>query len=263
MLKVCVLASNSKGNATFLRIDEERYLIDAGISAKRIERMLLDIDEKLEEINGVIITHEHVDHTSGIKTLSQTYQLKFWLPYETYNKISKKTGNFDAEFIEIGEDFQIGKKMIIIPYEIPHDAVDPIAFLVKTTKGDPVVGYILDCGSLNSFLIDGFRKVQILIIESNYSFDLLLQSDYPQFLKHRILSSKGHLSNWDVAQFIIKTKPKIVVLSHLSENNNNPETALAEIQDILLRSIDDFVLPFIVIVPPKGRSAIINTLVHL
>ncbi len=253
------MASNSKGNATFLRIGEERYLIDAGISAKRIKKTLSDIDERLEDINGVIITHEHVDHTSGIKTLSQGYKLRFWLPYETYSKISKKIGNFDAEFIEIGEEFQIGKELVIIPYEIPHDAVDPVAFLIKTSMGDPIVGYLLDCGNLNTFLIDGFRNVQILVIESNYSFDLLLQSEYPQFLKHRILGSKGHLSNWDVAQFIIETKPKVVVLSHLSENNNNPETAVAEIEEILLRNVSKTPMPFIVVVPPKNRSAIINT----
>ena len=112
-------------------------------------------------------------------------------------------------------------------------------------------------------MIDGFRNVQILIIESNHSFDLLLQSDYPSFLKERILGSKGHLSNWDVAKFIIDTNPKIVVLSHISENNNNPEIALAEIEEFLAYNMEDSVFPFIVIVQNNNRSVIIETAFNL
>jgi phosphoribosyl 1,2-cyclic phosphodiesterase len=254
---MCVLASDSKGNATFLRVGDERYLIDAGISAKRIKKALSEIGEDISELDGVIITHEHIDHISGIKALTQMYQLKFWLSFETYKKIQKKVGNIDAEFIEVGEEFKLGKNLLIMPYEIPHDAIDPVAFLVKSSHGDPIIGYLMDCGRLNPYLIDGFRKVKILIIESNHSFDLLLQSDYPTCLKQRILGSKGHLSNWDVGRFIIETHPSIVVLSHLSENNNHPGTALSEIEEIFACYMEESSLPFIVVVNKKSRSTLI------
>lgn len=256
-LRVCVLGSNSKGNATFLRIGDERYLIDAGISTKRIKKTLSEIGEDISNLDGVIITHEHIDHISGIKSLSQIYQVKFWLSFETYKKIKKKVGNFDAEFIEVGEEFKLGKNLLIMPYEIPHDAIDPVAYLIKSVNGVPIIGYLMDCGDLNSYLIDGFRKVKILIIESNHSFDLLLQSDYPTFLKQRILGTKGHLSNWDVGRFVIETNPGIAVLAHISENNNHPGTALAEIEEVFARYMGKQSLPFIVVVNKKRRSTLI------
>ena len=115
-----------------------------------------------------------------------------------------------------------------------------------------------DCGTINPYLEDGFRNVKVLIIEANHSFDLLLKSSYPNYLKQRILGSKGHLSNWSAAEFIKKTTPKIAVLSHLSEENNAPEVALAEIESSLTYREEEL-KPFLVVVPSKGRSAIIKS----
>ncbi|MFX0013990.1 MAG: MBL fold metallo-hydrolase [Promethearchaeota archaeon] len=259
MLKVCVLASSSKGNTTFVRVGEDRFLIDAGISARRIKKGLNEIGEKINNLKGIILTHEHNDHVVGIKALSQKFNLKFWLTYETYERIRRKTGFFDADFIEIGEEFQLGDEAVITPYEIQHDSVDPVAFLIKTSDGVPLVGYLNDCGRITPFLVDGFRGVKILIIEANHSFDLLLRSSYPIFLKQRILSPKGHLSNWDTAKFISATRPQIAILSHLSEENNTPEITLAEIEAFLSR-YDGILKPFLIVVPKKGRSPIIKTL---
>jgi phosphoribosyl 1,2-cyclic phosphodiesterase len=252
-----VLASTSKGNATFIRIYNDTFLIDAGISARRINKTLGEIGEKITDLQGVILTHEHHDHISGVKTLSRRFNLKFWLTFNTYQKINKKIGNLDADFIEIGEEFQLGDEVIITPYEIPHDAADPVAYLIKS-NGLPIVGYLTDCGRVNPFLIDGFRNVKVLIIEANHSFDLILQSSYPNSLKRRILSSKGHLSNWSAAEFITATKPQIAVLSHLSEENNTPEVALAEIEPLVNHN-NEKSKTFLVIVPYKGRSVIIKT----
>jgi len=258
VLKVCVLASSSKGNATFVRVGTDRFLIDAGISARRINKTLNEIGEKITDLTGIILTHEHQDHITGIKTLSRKYHLKFWVTFDTYQRIRKKVGNFDAEFIEVGEDFRLGTEPIITPYEIQHDSVDPIAFLIKSHDGVPLVGYLNDCGRTTPFLIDGFRNVKVLIIEANHSFDLLLQSSYPSFLKQRLLSPKGHLSNWSAGEFISATMPQIAVLSHLSEENNTPENTLSEIEPMLSYRNENLI-PFLVIVPYKGRSAIIKT----
>lgn len=258
LLKVCVLASTSKGNATFIRVGNDSFLIDAGISARRINKTLSEIGEKITDLKGIILTHEHHDHITGIKTLSRMFNLRFWLTFDTYQKTKKKVGSFDADFIEVGEEFQLGDEVIITPYEIPHDAADPVAYLVKSRDGFPLVGYLNDCGRINPFLVDGFRNVKVLIIEANHSFDLILQSSYPNSLKQRILSSKGHLSNWSAAEFIVGTKPQIAVLSHLSEQNNTPEVALTEIET-LIEHHNEKSKPFLVIVPYKGRSAIIKT----
>lgn len=259
MLKVCVLASSSKGNATFVRVGSDRFLIDAGISARRIKKTLREIGEKVSHLNAVILTHEHNDHITGIKTLSTKYGLRFFSTFDTYQRIRKKVGSFDADFIEVGEDFQLGDEAIITPYEIQHDSADPVAFLIKSRNDIPLVGYLNDCGRTTPFLMDGFRNVKVLIIEANHSFDLLLRSSYPNFLKQRILSSKGHLSNWSAAEFINATAPQIAILSHRSEENNTPGVSLAEIESQLSYN-NEKLKPFLVIVPHKERSTIIKTL---
>ncbi|MFX0170700.1 MAG: MBL fold metallo-hydrolase [Candidatus Hodarchaeota archaeon] len=255
MFKLCVLESSSKGNATFIRIDETRFLIDAGISAHKIERSLKEIGENITDLTNVIITHEHNDHIKGIKTLSKRYQCKFWMTFEVYQKIRKKTGAIDADFIDIGESIHFNE-IEIVPYEINHDAINPVAFLISRDR-IPLIGYLNDCGFPSPFVLDGFRNVKILIVEANHSFDLLLRSSYPESLKYRILGSKGHLSNWHTGEFISITTPQIVILSHISEQNNDPSTALAEIESILEYK-KNFNPPFFVIVPPNERCTLIQ-----
>ncbi|UCE14656.1 MAG: MBL fold metallo-hydrolase [Candidatus Heimdallarchaeota archaeon] len=258
MLKVCVLASTSKGNSTYVRVGKESFLIDAGLSARKISKALREIGENVNDLRGIILTHEHHDHITGIRTLSREYHKKCWLTFDTYQKIRSKVGNIDAEFIAVGEEFHIGEEGVeIMPYEISHDASDPVAFLVKSPNGVPLVGYLNDCGRINPFLLDGFRKVKILQVESNYSFDLLLKSSYPFFLKERLLGKKGHFSNWEAAEFIASTEPQVAILSHISENCNTHEVALAEVESILAH-YTGLSLPFLVMVPYNGRSVIIQ-----
>lgn len=253
-VKLCVLAGTSKGNSIFLRIGNESLLIDAGMTVRKIESALKEIKESsISNLNGIIVTHEHNDHIKGLKTLSRKYNLKSWLTYGTYKKIRTKTGAIDAEFIEIGEWFNIGG-IKILPYEVHHDAVDPVAF--KIIKEEFKIGILLDCGRVTPFLLDGFHEMDILVIEANHSFDKLLSSDYPDYLKTRILSDKGHLSNWDVAKFILTAHPKVVILTHLSESNNSPSRAIGEIQEIL--EAEGFNSPpFFVLVPYNKRSTLL------
>ena len=255
LLKVCVLAGSSKGNAIFVRINDDRILIDAGISTRKLEKLLKEIQEPDPgSLTGIICTHEHLDHSRGLKTLAKKYQVKCWLTYDTYTKIRSKSGPIDTEFIEISEPFEIGN-ISGMPLEIQHDAVDPAAYVL--TKDNIRIGILLDCGTTSPFLLDNFTGLDILIIEANHSFDKLLGSDYPDFLKQRILSTKGHLSNWHTAEFISIVKPKIVILTHISEKNNSPETALCEIEEYLANSVlKEY--PFFVIVNPTTRSTIIS-----
>ncbi|MFW9778868.1 MAG: MBL fold metallo-hydrolase [Candidatus Heimdallarchaeota archaeon] len=255
MFKLCVLASTSKGNATYVRIGSTSFLIDAGISARKITKRLEEIGENVRALDGIVVSHEHDDHIKGIKTLTKNYGLKCYLNYETYAKISKKTGPIDAEFIDVGEEFVI-QGVEILPYEIPHDGVNPLGFRISY-QGEHLLGYICDCGFPSPYVLDGLRNVKILIIEANHSFDMLLGSDYPEHLKYRLLGSKGHLSNWQAAEFIRVTQPSIAVLAHISEKNNTPETALQEIQFILDHENRSFG-SFLVVYPPEERSALIQ-----
>jgi len=249
LYKIRVLASTSKGNSTFIRINDTAFLIDVGISAKQIIKRLKDIGEDISGVSGVIISHEHTDHTKGIKTLFKSNpHLKCWCSWDTYKKISKKTGSIDAEFIDIGEPFTLGHNSIqIIPFENSHDAADPLIFRIDV-KGKPFIGYVMDCGFTNSYIIDGFQGVKVLILESNHSFDQLLRSKYPNHLKERILGRKGHLSNWASAEFLYAIKPRLVLLVHLSEENNSPQIALSEIETVLAMKGSDF-QPFLVFAP--------------
>jgi phosphoribosyl 1,2-cyclic phosphodiesterase len=259
LIKLCVLAGTSKGNSIFLRIDEDALLIDVGITVRKIESALKEISESsLSGLKGILITHEHIDHIKGLKTLSTKYRLKSWLTFDTYKKIRPKTGPIDTEFFEIGESFNLGG-IKIIAYEIHHDAVDPVAF--KIIKDDFSIGILLDCGRVTPYLLDGFSNLDILIIEANHSFDKLLASDYPDYLKVRILSDKGHLSNWDTANFIKMTYPKLVFLTHISENNNSSRRVIGEIQDILERE-KNVNIPFLVVVPTDKRGVLLNKKIH-
>jgi phosphoribosyl 1,2-cyclic phosphodiesterase len=255
LLKVCVFAGSSKGNAIFVRINNDRILIDAGISTKRLEKSLKEIQEPDPSfLTGILITHEHQDHSKGLKTLAKKYQLKCWLTYETYTKIRSKSGPIDTEFIEISDPFEIGNTTVT-PFEIQHDAIDPTAYVLS--NNNLRIGILLDCGKSSPYLFDNFRNLDILIIEANHSFDKLLSSDYPDYLKHRILSDKGHLSNWHTAEFISEVQPKIAILSHISEQNNSAEIALCEVEEYLAYSgLKKY--PFFVIVNPTTRSTIIT-----
>jgi phosphoribosyl 1,2-cyclic phosphodiesterase len=246
--KLCVLESSSKGNSTFIKIGDRSFLIDIGISTRKINRRLKEIDENISDISDILISHEHIDHVYGLRTFVKKYNPKCWLTFETYNKIRNKIGPIDAEFIEIGESFHLGE-VEIYPYEIFHDAINPVAFSIYYNN-EPLIGYINDCGHPSPVLIDGCRDVKILIIEANHSFDKLLSSSYPNHVKERILSTGGHLSNWITAEFISVTHPQVVILSHISERTNTPESALGEIEFILEHK-RKLIIPFFVIVPNK------------
>ncbi len=216
--------------------------------------MLTEIKEpQISDFQGILVTHEHTDHTKGIKTLTKKHKIKSWLTFDTYQKIRSKTGPIDTEFIEIAESFSIGE-VEITPYEVLHDAADPVAFVF--TKRNLRIGVLLDCGKTTPYLIDGFRELDILVIEANHSFDQIVASDYPTYLKERILSPKGHLSNWHTGEFLAITQPKIAIITHLSENNNSPELALTEVEEVFAARTE-IQRPFLVFTPPDSRSTVI------
>ena len=217
-----IIASGSKGNATVVVSNKTVLLIDMGISLSRLEEGLDEIHLKLSDIDGALFTHNHTDHISGIKFLSPKimYALEGTLPGSLSNVVY-----LDKPF-EIG-DFNI------TPIETSHDATNPCAYLIKDK--DSSLFYMTDTGVFVEETLPMVKDPTYLIIESNHDVRMLLHTNRPFELKNRIMSDHGHLCNEDsaiAAANIIGEHTKEIVLAHLSEEANTPDTALEAYQKI-------------------------------
>ena len=211
-----IIASGSKGNATVVVSNKTVLLIDMGITLTRLEEGLGEINLTIKDITGALFTHNHTDHISGIKFLSPKimYALEGTLPSSLSNKVI------------INKPFVIGD-FTITPIETSHDAVNPCAYLIKDK--DSSLFYMTDTGVFVEETLPLIKDPTYLIIESNHDIRMLLNTNRPFDLKTRIMSDHGHLCNEDSAiatVSIIGEHTKEIVLAHLSEEANTPETAL-------------------------------------
>lgn len=227
-MRIVNLASGSKGNSTFVHYRSTKLLIDVGLSEKELNKRLLDIGEKLDDITAVCITHEHSDHIKAIGALSKKYNCDFFL-----HKTLAESGCISATFKE-GKlhTFQSDKFLVgdleIQPFDTSHDAIAPVGFCVNAVSSKSKFGIITDTGIVFDKSIDVLRNSKIVFIESNYDDNMLLGGKYPPLLKKRISGPKGHLSNTqslNLAKRLFESGTICFVLSHLSENNNTPEKA--------------------------------------
>ena len=217
-----IIASGSKGNATVVVSNKTVLLIDMGITLTRLEEGLGEINLTLKDITGALFTHNHTDHISGIKFLSPKimYALEGTLPSSLSNVVF------------MNKKFKIGD-FVITPIETSHDAVNPCAYLIKDK--DSSLFYMTDTGVFVEEALPLIKDPTYLIIESNHDIKLLLQTNRPFELKNRIMSDYGHLCNEDsaiAAVSIIGEHTKEIVLAHLSEEANTPETALEAYEKI-------------------------------
>ena len=216
-----IIASGSKGNATIVVSNQTVLLIDMGITLSRLEEGLAEINLKLNDITGAVFTHDHTDHISGIKFLSPKimYALEGTLPSL-------------SNVVYLNKEFQIGD-FHITPIETSHDATNPCAYLIKDK--DSSLFYMTDTGVFLEECLPLVKDPTYIIIESNHDIKMLLHTNRPFELKNRIMSEKGHLCNEDsaiAAISIIGEHTKEIVLAHLSEEANTPETALESYQKI-------------------------------
>ena len=226
MIRFCNLFSGSSGNSTYIESDSTKILIDAGVSCQRITKALESIKVGLHEINAILITHEHSDHTKGLTTIAKKFNTpifateKTWTQMTSLNIIEHCKCTFSPE-----ENFSIGD-LLIRPFSIPHDAIEPCGFSVL--NGGKKVTVATDIGHIEERLITEMSGSDILLIESNYDNDTLLCGAYPYFLKKRIASDIGHLSNEATGKLVKTLYEKGVnnfILGHLSRENNFPELA--------------------------------------
>lgn len=230
MLELCAIASGSSGNCICVGSDNTHVLIDAGVSGKRIETGLNEIDLKTSEMQGILITHEHIDHIAGLGVLARRYGIPIFATEKTVNAIlnTKSVGKIDADLFQVikpGKRFSIGELMFN-PISISHDAADPVAY--KVMHEDKSMAVVTDLGNYNQAIVDELQGLDALLLEANHDIKMLQTGIYPYPLKQRILGDRGHLSNERSGQLLCELLHDnfgTVVLGHLSKENNYEELA--------------------------------------
>jgi len=231
-ITVSVLGSGSRGNATFVKTDRVRLLIDAGLSRKEIERRLESIGEEPDGIDAVLITHEHSDHSGGLKILLKDLPIQAFLTCGTIHALQA----YDYEMMDrsklaqvaAGVPFTVGD-LEILPFSVPHDAAEPVAFTM--TCGGMKLTQLTDIGYMPDNVAERLSGSDVLILESNHDLEMLRVGPYPWVLKQRLMGRYGHLSNTAVGRFIREQydgHAQHVVLAHLSSKNNHPAIAKFE-----------------------------------
>ena len=230
MLQVSILASGSKGNSVYVELDGVRLLVDAGISAARITKGLRARGIEPQSLDAVLVTHEHIDHVRGLKTLAKQYHLPILATRGTLAGIDGGAA-FEDDMRSISDAFMIGN-VTVQPFATSHDAAEPCGFRIE---GSHCCTVATDLGVVTDTVQDAMEGADVLVLEANHDADLLRQGNYPWPLKRRILSNRGHLANGDAAWALTRMKkhPRKVYLAHLSEENNRPALARDTVHDIL------------------------------
>lgn len=231
----CPLYSGSSGNSIYIASDFGSILIDAGLAGKSIEKALVSINADPNKIDGIFVTHEHIDHVKGVGVLSRRYNIPIFANELTWRSMEKSIGKIKEENKRIiGKDSVNIKDMNISNYSIPHDAADPVGYSICC--GNRKVSIATDLGYFSKEVEEGIKGSDLVLLESNHDVEMLKFGPYPYPLKRRILSNVGHLSNYDCGKAIvsmIKNNCKNVVLGHLSKTNNFPELAYETVIGVL------------------------------
>lgn len=234
-MRICSIASGSSGNCVYVGDDDTHILIDAGISGKRVKAGLDAIGVDIKRIQALLITHEHSDHISGVGVLSRKYKIPIYSKEKTLKSLlkSRSVGVIDPELfhhIEADQGFMLGK-IQVMPFASSHDAVDPLCYTFITEEKK--IGFATDLGSYNDYIKDHLKGANVLYLEANHDVSMLEVGPYPFFLKQRILSDVGHLSNDLSADLICQLYHEgldHIILAHLSHENNMPDVAHATVK---------------------------------
>jgi phosphoribosyl 1,2-cyclic phosphodiesterase len=229
-LELCMLASGSKGNAIYVSGGSTSILIDAGLSGIEIERRLNSKGLYPEDLDAIIVSHEHTDHIQGVGVLSRRFNLPVYMSSKTEKASVSQLGNVRViKNFECGSPFMI-KDLFIHPFSISHDAEDPSGFTIN--QNGTKVGIATDLGIATSMVKEHLKGCSLLILEANHDEDMLINGPYPWPIKQRIKSRAGHLSN-EASKNLLKElqhdRLKYVILAHLSQTNNTPQKALCEV----------------------------------
>ena len=237
-LRFQILGTSSSGNCALIESRETRILLDAGFSGKRLEGLLRDLGKPIESIDAVFLTHEHSDHTAGLRGLARHRHLRFFANYATAQVAQSRVAkDLSWNLFETGRPFRY-RDLEIETLLLPHDAMEPVGFIFRTGGGDLFsppcsLAWMTDLGHIPPRLAEKVREVQLLVLEANYDEELLERdTKRPYSVKQRIQGRHGHLSNRDACAFLRSVdnpRWRKVLLGHLSKDCNCPERVLQAI----------------------------------
>lgn len=236
-LKFCSLYSGSSGNCQYIKTENATIIVDAGLSGKRIQQEIVNIGEDPKKIDAIFITHEHVDHIQGAGIMSRRLDIPIYANEKTWEAMSPCIGEIKPHNMKIlDEHVQIGD-LTIKSFDISHDAAHPVGYNIfyKNKK----ISIVTDTGCVNETITNSIMDSDLLLVESNHDEDMVLIGPYPWPLKKRVLGEFGHMSNDTAGHLIakiIKKGTEIVLLGHLSKENNFPELAYKTVESILLEN---------------------------
>ncbi len=222
-----ILGSGSGGNCAYLETDDVRLLIDAGFSGRQIRNRLASIGRSPETLNGILLTHEHSDHTQGLGMIAAKLNIPLFCNRLTREAVENQFKvQFDCRIFATGASFEIGD-VLVDTFSVPHDAYDPVGFMIRTSAGN--IGFLTDLGHATRAVVDRVKPSNVLVLETNYDLKLLQEdTKRPWSIKQRILSRHGHLSNTaaaDVLEQVATDALQQVYCGHLSRDCNTRELA--------------------------------------
>ena len=230
-MRVSILASGSSGNITLLETERTRLLVDAGLGKRETLARLAAVGNTVDRLDGILITHEHSDHCSGLPQMLGMWKAPLYVTEPTLDAMRQSLPDTfgkrlnGVEKIQAGQKFSIGD-IDVHAFAIPHDAADPIGFTFKANGAK--FALVTDLGYLPELVKVHLRDADCLVLESNHDLDMLKVGPYPWVVKQRVLSRTGHLSNLAVSEYLsdpegFDARARYLVMAHISQENNNPD----------------------------------------
>lgn len=230
--KISVLASGSKGNATIITAGGKNFLIDAGISCRQLTQRIKETGMQPEDLDGVLLTHEHRDHISGLPVFSRKYHLPVFANEPTWRSLPQRS-EMERSCCRLLPKCLETEGLKIENFAVPHDAAGAVGYVFSYAGARCV--YLTDVGFITEEIKNNVAGADTLVLEANHDEEMLKKGIYPYAIKQRILGTRGHLSNkaagWLLSQ--MERLPGEVILAHLSQENNTPELALKTVRGIL------------------------------
>lgn len=234
-MRLCSIASGSSGNCVYVGSEATHLLVDVGISGKRTESGLRELGLTASDIDGILVTHEHADHISGLGIIARKYEIPIYATAGTIRAIRENgsLGTLEEGLLhEVQEDRKfIIKDLTVNPMQISHDAAQPVGY--RISYGNKKVAVCTDLGAYNDYTVECLKGMDALLLEANHDVNMLQVGPYPYYLKQRILGDRGHLSNENSGRLlcrILHDGLKTVFLGHLSKENNLPELAFESVR---------------------------------
>ncbi len=226
MVQICALASGSNGNCYYVGNEEEAVLVDIGISNRQLNKRMKELGLSMTKIKALFVTHEHTDHIKGMRIVTDKNDIRAYATKKTYENTRKDCQSEEVNFFEAGDTISVGN-IKVYSFSNAHDAIDPVSFRVEVDGQN--VAVITDLGVSNNEVKEHLQICNAAFLESNYDHNMLETGKYPYFLKSRVSSDLGHLSNdqaFDLVNSLEDSPLKTIFLSHISADNNSIELAL-------------------------------------